>query len=385
MSNDHISTMERKYLILNHPFFAMLSDHDAENLAEKMEEIEFNPLDSIVEEGETLNKIFFLARGEAEATRQINIRGSRLTKHVGYITSGELIGLTETGAYANSVVYPTSVTAISHGYALAINLNELNMLAFIYPAMHHITEKYLLNTIIKSNDLFSMLTNHEIERMSKAMKRTVLHPGNILFQEGEPGHESYFILVGGIDLIDPKSNNIHSLTAGKFFSEAAVLHPVMRRVTAVANSETILYALNYKLYSKFLSLPLEPKPPANYSIVQNIVPIRNRQLKIELTETLDKNMIDVAIDEQSKKRMLLNSTQAGLLRTMDGKKTIKEIFALHSLSESQGVPILLGLQNLGLIFLPDIFTALVSKPALFGERKTTARHKTNKKSSTEIG
>jgi len=75
-------------------------------------------------------------------------------------------------------------------------------------------------------------------RLIKKFERK-LKKGEVLFQEGEPGHEMYVVLEGSVDLFRGETN-LAQMTQGSYFGEMSLLRDTPRSAGAVAAEESRL-------------------------------------------------------------------------------------------------------------------------------------------------
>ncbi|KAJ3100759.1 hypothetical protein HDU96_010229 [Phlyctochytrium bullatum] len=76
--------------------------------------------------------------------------------------------------------------------------------------------------------------------------------GDIIFQQGEPGNDMYFIEHGTVDII-VNGNIVGALTDGAFFGEVALLDQSSRSATIRASSHTTLFRLSKTDFQLILS------------------------------------------------------------------------------------------------------------------------------------
>ncbi|HET57170.1 MAG TPA: Crp/Fnr family transcriptional regulator [Deltaproteobacteria bacterium] len=104
--------------------------------------------------------------------------------------------------------------------------------------------------------LFQALGPDDRERLSRSIKRQVVHKGTVLFQKGEPGTTLYVIITGKIKIILPSSLGEEMVLAvfsgGDFFGEMALLDGMPRSADAVALEDAELLMLDQADFVSFL-------------------------------------------------------------------------------------------------------------------------------------
>src|SRR5438552_3119555 len=105
-------THERQTIIQSIPSFANLNQEQSYELATLMKEIKFSANDTIVNEDELVDSIFFILQGQAEVTRQIQDRKRKVKVPMAVLNPGDTVGLSDTGFYSQTGKRTATVTAI---------------------------------------------------------------------------------------------------------------------------------------------------------------------------------------------------------------------------------------------------------------------------------
>ena len=94
--------------------------------------------------------------------------------------------------------------------------------------------------------LFSACSKKELTTIGRASRLSGVHglwpsvpDGAVLCKEGDPGHEFYLVLSGGVD-VKRKGKKINQLGPGQSFGEVALLVRGPRNATISAKGETTL-------------------------------------------------------------------------------------------------------------------------------------------------
>lgn len=123
-----------------------------------------------------------------------------------------------------------------------------------------------ITTILKKIPVFAGLTDEEYEFLIKVCHVIQCPEGELLFQEGAPGHDLFLLLAGSVEISTSKAGTIHTLKPGELVGEIALVCRVNRTATAVAVQESALL----KLSRAELDLLLGRAPRASYVIMKNI-------------------------------------------------------------------------------------------------------------------
>ncbi len=103
--------------------------------------------------------------------------------------------------------------------------------------------------------LFSACSKKELTTIGRASDEVTVPDGAVLCKEGEPGHEFYLVLKGGVT-VKRNGRKLNTLGPGQHFGELALLHRGPRNATVIANGETTLLVLGQREFSGVLdSIP----------------------------------------------------------------------------------------------------------------------------------
>jgi methyl-accepting chemotaxis protein len=116
--------------------------------------------------------------------------------------------------------------------------------------------------------------------------------GDIIFTEGEPGHEMYVILSGKVEIslqLEGKSIMLAQLEEGNFFGEMSLLEGMPRSGTAKAVANTQLVLLRQESFRQLMMSDSELAWR-----VMNGLSTRLRNQNLEFVQRLGKDLLDVA-------------------------------------------------------------------------------------------
>lgn len=144
--NDIVDLNLKKELIIKQPFFSQLTNEEREVLATLLIEKHKTAGDTIVREGDPIDSVYIIVKGEAEV-RHVTLKNHELqVKSVATLNPGESIGLNETGFYSISGVRTATVVAKSDMILLSLSLAALHGFALSYPHVNEIMRKSLISS-----------------------------------------------------------------------------------------------------------------------------------------------------------------------------------------------------------------------------------------------
>ena len=157
---------------------------------------------------------------------------------------------------------------------------------------------YFLNNL----PMFSELNGRELSLLEKMIHQRSYHPGEVVFEEGDPGTGMYMIRSGGVGIFakTPQGDEeqLATLGPGDFFGETTLTAPAPRSATARTTEETELIGL----FRADLQEMVERQPTMTCRILIGLTRIVSerlqtaslemRQLRRQLGEQLAKESIE---------------------------------------------------------------------------------------------
>lgn len=114
---------------------------------------------------------------------------------------------------------------------------------------------------LKSQPLFSWISNAPLEYLVKSAETRSLKPGETIYEKDSAGNSIYLILDGTI-LFESGSTKQTTLTKGQLFGECSVIEVKARTCTATAKEASSLFILSHEVLYQF-----SQEYPDPYSIV----------------------------------------------------------------------------------------------------------------------
>jgi CRP/FNR family transcriptional regulator, cyclic AMP receptor protein len=109
---------------------------------------------------------------------------------------------------------------------------------------------------LKSVDIFEHATIEQLGRIAGLTEEVHFEPGEIIFNEGEPG-DSFYLLLSGRVFIERNGNTLREMKEKEAFGTLEVLDFHPRATTAKAADQVRALKLNGQEFHDLLSLDIE--------------------------------------------------------------------------------------------------------------------------------
>ncbi len=120
--------------------------------------------------------------------------------------------------------------------------------------------------ILKKIPVFFGLANEEYVALIDVCHVAQYPAGEVLFEEGDSGHDMYVLLAGEVEITTEKAGPIYTMKPGEILGEIAVVSHVNRTATAVTTEDSSLLRLS----RDELDMLIGKAPRASYVIMKNI-------------------------------------------------------------------------------------------------------------------
>ena len=120
--------------------------------------------------------------------------------------------------------------------------------------------------ILKKIPIFGGLANDEYVALIDVCHVAQHAASEVLFEEGDSGHDMYVLLAGAVDITTQKAGLIYTMKPGEIFGEIAVVSHVHRTATAVATEDSSVLRLS----RDELDMLIGKAPRASYVVMKNI-------------------------------------------------------------------------------------------------------------------
>jgi len=132
---------------------------------------------------------------------------------------------------------------------------------------------------LKSVDIFSLLSEGEIDEIRAHLEDINVEAGSVLFRQGDEGNELYIVRLGSvatsIGLPDGKSREIAVFKSGDFFGEMSIFENAPRSATCTAREKSELLVLHQRSIFRII----ENHPTAAQKIMYRMLNITTQRLR----------------------------------------------------------------------------------------------------------
>ncbi len=132
---------------------------------------------------------------------------------------------------------------------------------------------------LKSVDIFSLLSEGEIDEIRAHLEDINVDAGSVLFRQGDEGNELYIVRLGSvatsIGLPDGKSREIAVFKSGDFFGEMSIFENAPRSATCTAREKSELLVLHQRSIFRII----ENHPTAAQKIMYRMLNITTQRLR----------------------------------------------------------------------------------------------------------
>lgn len=153
------------------------------------------------------------------------------------------------------------------------------------PDINASTRKRSLAEALKSNFLFSTLSERELRALGNVVYERIYHPGESIFEQDDRGFGMYFIVQGRVSIRYDAAEGpveIAQLGPNEFFGELSLVDPEhTRTASAVAIEKCILVGF----FRPDLQEILERKPAMGVKVLLQLSTVLGRRL-LETTEKI---------------------------------------------------------------------------------------------------
>ncbi len=105
---------------------------------------------------------------------------------------------------------------------------------------------------LKDVELFKALPDSTLCELSEQCRSLVLPPGEILFNDGDPGNHMYVVLKGRLTVLK-HDQEISQINSGQVFGEMAIIESKNRSATVQADTETVLKEITEPQFHSLLA------------------------------------------------------------------------------------------------------------------------------------
>ncbi len=329
----------RKTLLSALPCFAKFSSDEIEKLAFLLSDVRYEPGETIVVEKALIDSVFIIVEGQVEVTQQLPIK-RRLRKKprmtfvpVALLSSGDTIGLNETGFFSTTGIRTATVTALTAVTALRLDLKKLHVFLQEHPQLHTVmhasAEKMLRMQLIKLSLPFSQLSLERTEWLATQIEVMTVPAGSIIFQQGEEGDRCYLIQSGQVEVIAQEpgvpDHTLAILKPPLLLGEATFITNSVRNATAHAMTDCVLLVLKYEYLVELLESETAVADMFMTLMVDRSRPQQNPAVKFYPRTTEVGQKIVILKNSANGKYFKLAREGWFIWQQLDGRKTMQEL------------------------------------------------------------
>lgn len=223
------------------PLFSLLPEAAFAPVLRKMRLARFADGERIVHEGQTGESFFMLADGVVGVYKRVDGADTLLA----HLEQGAVFG--EMALVART---PRTATVKAVGEVAVLVLSradlehEAGQHAAITDALRKFTRGRLLANLAATSPLFTALERGDRRDLMRRFQSKIVHSGDIVIEEGEPGRGLFAVLRGSVEVSRREGDataKLAVLAAGDVFGEIALLRdaPTVATVTAIEQGELL--------------------------------------------------------------------------------------------------------------------------------------------------
>lgn len=366
-----IKLEKRKDFIRNHPCFSNLSKENIEGLAELCFEASFKAGDIIMREGDIVDSIYLIAKGEIEVDYKIG-----QAEHIpqALLHEGEAIGLNQEGFFSKTGLRTATLTAISRviliGWPMDIFHNFLETVPEFQTNMKNVAEKMLRMNFIKQAAPFVDLPTETVEKLSNEIEEIFVHEGEILFRQNDPAENCYLICSGEIEIFIKAANGeekpLAVLRPWRLFGESALLSTATRNASARVSQAGKLLVLKREQLQELMQHH-NTSESVMALIIEHSRPTQAEDVEYFHRENEEGQPITILKDKQRGQYYQLSEEGWFVWQQLDGQKNLQDItvelykarkiFAPDAVADT-----VLNLADAGFAILPEIPHPPINEP-----------------------
>jgi putative peptide zinc metalloprotease protein len=363
-SNDLINLPARVSTITALPCFSMLTQSEAEELANLMTEETFLINSPIVTEGEVVDRVFIITEGQAEVAHQVlkkKLGKARfITMPLAVIAKGDAIGLNDTGFFSDTGRRTATVNPLTDVSVLTLDIKNLHQFLHDNPhlktAMYSKTKQLLRIKLIKQSLPFVRLSAERTDWLAAQIEEEVVPSGAVIFQQGDVGDKCYLIRSGQVEIMrteeDGSERRLAMLKPPTLFGEATMITHAPRNASARAVSDCELLVLKHQYLSELIETEDNVANMFMTLMVDRSRPQQNPRVSSHNRTTADGQEIVILKNPDNGKYFKLSQEGWFIWQQLNGKQTMPAIT--------------MALANKFNLFSPDVVAAIISKLASDG-------------------
>jgi CRP-like cAMP-binding protein len=319
-----------------HPLFSVYSESQLHELIRESAICSYQTGETIVNEGELIDAVYFILSGKCEVRKRIALNESDVAPEdqpIETLSEGESVGLSTVGLYSETGSRTATVVALSEVIALRLDIEILSRFLKTHPTTHENVEKQL-DTIhrmhfIKAVAPFAAIANQHVQHIAEQIKEEVIPTGMTIFEQGDLGEVCYIVVAGKVEISVPSSdgnlNVLAELEANTIFGESALIMGVPRNATARAIEPTILLKIDKALFNDITERNSNTQESLMKLQFKRCRPVRADNIDRYTQQKVDGTEVTILRNATLGKYFQLSEQGVFLWNLLDGESSINDI------------------------------------------------------------
>lgn len=327
-----ISREQYNALISNHPYLKLLSGSEVSELAELAFEKHFAINKTIVTQGELIDCVYLIAKGEVEVACEIEISGKKELSPQAILREGEAIGLGISDFFSQTGVRTATLTTLSEtiliGWTLADFDKFLQVHASFKGSMQRIAKQMLRINFIKQITPFEDLSHTQVAWLAQQVEHVTLPPDTIIFQEGDVGDKCYLVQFGKVEILTHKNGaekTLAILEPPMLFGETALLTASPRNAMARVCEKAELLAIRAEHLHTLFKSNANAAESMMILMIERSRPIQRLDITAHHRHTPEGHAIVILKDHHRGRYFQLSQQGWFIWQQLDGKQTLQDI------------------------------------------------------------
>mmetsp|Transcript_20780 Transcript_20780/g.68665 ORF Transcript_20780/g.68665 Transcript_20780/m.68665 type:complete len:417 (+) Transcript_20780:752-2002(+) len=224
------------------PLLKTLDSRKLTALVKSLELIKFKDGAKIIRQGDEGDAFYIIESGSVTCTR-VNTRGEQ--EELATLTSPDCFG--EMALMDNS---PRHATVIAKGEVHCLTLDRAHFVKLLGP-LKSILQAHSCLHVLRSIELFSELTDAELDSIVNAMHSEKFVRSTPIIKEGKKG-TTFYVLQTGTAEVSRDGVSIGQLQSGDYFGERALIDGAPRSASVYATDDVVCYTLERKKFESLL-------------------------------------------------------------------------------------------------------------------------------------
>lgn len=368
---------QKQDLIKSYLAFRHYSENQIIELLSLMQEIAFSPDDIVVKEGDLVDSIYLIEKGQLEVSHDVVQEGKHETQPLVVLRPGESIGLMGYGVYSESGTRTATIKAITQSTLLCLKIEEFNDFLKRHPLLNKEMQLQADNILrmhfIKKAKPFVSLPNEKLKELAALIIEQEVPAGELIFAKGDRGDQCYLLIQGKVKIFDQDKGRekiIANLEPFDLFGEAALFSNGTRNASACAVTDSKVLILRRPQLLKIISEKDEARKAMKSMLIKNSRPFAYKHIIANKRTLEDGDVLHVLKDPIKNNYYQLSTTGFFIWKLLDGKHSIREIATTYNKKFGEYLPdditnLIVDLSDADYVHIPKIEQQAETNASLF--------------------